>query len=448
MKQYFFPIRLVNRSSLFPIVCTCLLPILLLLQLVAGAQSVSTKVKNKTTQRVDARIDQAIDGGLNKTEEAIGNIFKKKDKKKKADGSSTAAAEQPIPPSGNTNAAGTNGKQTGAAFSDFIPGSRVIFEDRFEQDAMGDFPAKWNTTGSAKVVTIEGLPGKWMDVVHNSIVNPVMDQSLPENSTIEFDLFLQAQGEQSIPQIHFGLTPVKDILKQDIYYNNKFFVNVFRYNESDGKGVEYGLREVIGNKSDFPLTSYVNKVLHVSMAVNKTRIRVYFDQTKLIDLPRALTDDMRNNFFLNNLYVVPASQLGMLVSNIRIAAAETDARSLLVKDLLEKGRASTNLILFDVNKDIIKKESFTIINEVGEALKKTASLKIKIIGHTDGDGKALDNLELSKRRANAVSSYLINNFGIEERRIQTDGKGATMPVADNKTPEGKAANRRVEFVKL
>ena len=64
------------------------------------------------------------------------------------------------------------------------------------------------------------------------------------------------------------------------------------------------------------------------------------------------------------------------------------------------------------------------------------------------DGNAAENLSLSKRRAEAVSSYLINNFGIDESRITTDGKGATAAVADNKTSDGKAKNRRVEFIKL
>ena len=53
--------------------------------------------------------------------------------------------------------------------------------------------------------------------------------------------------------------------------------------------------DAIGNKNDFPITSYANKVLHISMAINKTRVRVYFDKTKLIDLPRILTPDLRND---------------------------------------------------------------------------------------------------------------------------------------------------------
>ena len=215
--------------------------------------------------------------------------------------------------------------------SDFVPGNKVIFYDDFKQDAMADFPAKWNTTGSGKVVTIDGIEGKWFDIVHNSVVNPLMDKPLPENCTIEFDLFLQTKDELLTPFIQFGLTSVKDIMREDIAYKEKFFVNLDRYNEKDGKRLEYGLKEVVGNKNDFPLTDYVNKVLHVSMAINKTRVRLYLDKTKLIDLPRAILPEMRNNFYLVNMYMIPASELGVLITNIRIASAETDARSLLIK---------------------------------------------------------------------------------------------------------------------
>lgn len=412
---------------------------LFFLQLDVVAQTIPQRVGQKVKDRVNRKIDQGIDKGLDKTEEEINNGVKKDTKKKKDDGA-TAGGKQ-------KSGADTSLPGGGKAFSDFVPGTKVIFTENFEKDALSDFPAGWNTTGSGAVVNLDGKDGKWLSIAHNSVVHPVLQKPLPENCTIEFDLFLQSQGSAHTPIVQFGLTPVKNVLREDLFYRDKFFMTISRYNERDGHSVEYGLKEVIGNKNDFPILSYANKILHVSMAINKTRIRVYFDKTKIVDLPMALTAEMRNNFYLCNTYVIPASEMGMFVSNIRIASGDVDARSLLVKDLLEKGKASTNEILFDVNKDIIKKESFVIINQIGEALKSNPTLKIKIVGHTDGDGKPADNLSLSKRRAEAVSSYLINNFGIDEDRISTEGKGATVPVAANTTAEGKAKNRRVEFIK-
>jgi len=414
---------------------------------------VEQRAKDKSGNKVDETVDKGIDSAFSKTGRAIGNLFKKKDKSKKQqnDPENGSGAENEVTgtagrkSTGNISGAPKNLNST----TDFVPGEMVLFEDDFEKDALGDFPAQWNTNGSGKVVTIGGLDGKWLDVVHNCVITPVMNRQLPENSTIEFDLFLRSEAERSTPFIQFGLTQVKDILREDLFYQDRFFINLHRYTEEDGKTLEYGLKnDIIGNKSNFPLTSYVNKVLHVAIAINKSRIRLYLDDNKIIDLPRALTAAMRNTFFLNNNAVIPASEIGMLISNVRIASAETDARSLLVKQLMEEGKAVTNDILFDVNSDKLRPESFAIINQFGDALQKEPSLKIKIIGHTDNDGNDANNLALSQKRAVAVKSYITEKYAVAGSRIQTDGKGESQPVADNTSAGGKAKNRRVEFIKL
>lgn len=412
----------------------------------AIAQKIDKKVEAKTKQRANTRVDQGIDKGLDKVEEGIGNIFKKKNKKKKK-GEEEGSEEQANNTGGAAAAKNSNGPRANAAASDFVPGATVIFEDKFEKDALSDFPAQWNTNGSGKLVTIEGLSGKWLDIQHNSTVNPVLDKALPENSTIEFDLFLQSNDGGRIPIIVFGLTPVRDILKEDLYYSDKFYASFSRYDEPNSI-IEYGMKYAVGNKNDFKLNPYNNKVLHVAMAINKTRIRLYLDGTKIVDLPRALTPEMRKNFFITNGYVIPASELGVLVSNLRIASADVDARSLLIKQLMDEGKAVTNDILFDVNSDVIKQESFAVINQFGDAMKTNPGLKIKITGHTDSDGADAANLTLSQKRAAAVKKYITTNYGVDAARIQTDGKGETIPVAANTTADGKAKNRRVEFTKL
>lgn len=395
----------------------------------AAERSVERKIEQKTEQKTDQAMDSILEGP------------KKSKKSKKEKKSKNSKSDKDEASSDHSKNVKSN--------SDFVPGSTVIFSDDFSQDAIGDFPAQWNTNGSGEVVTIDGLKGKWLSVVHNSVINPVMDKALPENATVEFDLYLQADGQQSTPFIQFGLTPVRDILKEDMFYRNRFFINLHRYSEKDGQTLEYGLKnDVIGNKSDFPLTKYANKVLHVAIAINKTRIRLYLDDSKVIDLPRALTTDMLNNFFLNNNYLIPASEIPMFISNVRIASADVDSRSLLVKDLMEKGTSSTSDILFDVNSDVLKKESFPIIKQFGDALVQNQTLKIKIVGHTDSDGSDANNMELSKKRAAAVKAYITENYAVAGSRIQTEGKGESQPIAQNTSSDGKAKNRRVEFIKL
>ena len=88
-----------------------------------------------------------------------------------------------------------------------------------------------------------------------------------------------------------------------------------------------------------------------------------------------------------------------------------------------------------------------MLNEISKAIKEHAGFKVKVIGHTDSDGSDATNLALSQKRAESVKQALVKDYGIDESQITTDGKGESNPVADNKTKEGKAANRRVEFIK-
>ena len=75
-------------------------------------------------------------------------------------------------------------------------------------------------------------------------------------------------------------------------------------------------------------------------------------------------------------------------------------------------------------------------------------MKLKIVGHTDSDGSEDANLKLSQQRADAVKKALSSVYGISEDRLVTEGKGETSPVSENTTSDGKAQNRRVEFVKM
>lgn len=403
-------------------------------------QDILKRIEDRAKRKANERIDRTIDKGLDKADKSLDSSFSKKEKKTYGSAETSTAA--------STSTAPKISVGQRSSFLDFVPGGQVIFEDHFEKDALMDFPANWNTTGTGRVVTIDGFPGRWFEISHNSVVNPVLKKNLPENCTIEFDLILLDEGERRTPNIDFGLTPVKDILKEDLYYKDKFYTTIRRYGERNGKTLEYGLKEVVGNKNEFPLPSYLNKVMRVSMAINKTRIRVYLDQTKVVDLPRALTDPMRNNFFLNNGYVIPASELPMVIGNVRIASGDVDARSLLIKQLMEEGKAVTSDILFDVSSDVIKPASYDIIKQFGDALVTNPSLKIKIVGHTDSDGGDAENLSLSQKRAAAVKMYITENFAVAGSRIQTDGKGEAQPVAGNTSADGKAKNRRVEFIKL
>jgi outer membrane protein OmpA-like peptidoglycan-associated protein len=133
-----------------------------------------------------------------------------------------------------------------------------------------------------------------------------------------------------------------------------------------------------------------------------------------------------------------------LVSNIRIAIGAPDMRN----KLLTEGKLISYGIYFDVNKDVVKPESYGTLKEIAGVLNENPDVKVMIIGHTDSDGSDAGNLDLSKRRSTAVKNELVKSFGIDAARIETDGSGESKPVAPNDTPSNKALNRRVEFIKL
>jgi outer membrane protein OmpA-like peptidoglycan-associated protein len=105
-------------------------------------------------------------------------------------------------------------------------------------------------------------------------------------------------------------------------------------------------------------------------------------------------------------------------------------------------------ILFDADKTSIKPDAQANLQNLAASLQKNNATNLLIIGHTDDkEGAARSEVDLSLRRAQAVKAYLVNN-GIDSTRMVTMGKGETEPIADNKTANGRAQNRRVELVIL
>jgi OOP family OmpA-OmpF porin len=101
-------------------------------------------------------------------------------------------------------------------------------------------------------------------------------------------------------------------------------------------------------------------------------------------------------------------------------------------------------VFFDFDKAILKPEGKSKLDDLVGKLKGIALEVIIAIGHTDSVGSSEYNQKLSVRRAEAVKAYLVSK-GIEPNRIYTEGKGKTQPIADNRTAQGRAKNRRVEI---
>lgn len=102
-------------------------------------------------------------------------------------------------------------------------------------------------------------------------------------------------------------------------------------------------------------------------------------------------------------------------------------------------------VFFEAAKDVIKGESFKLLDEVASVMLANPQIgRVEVSGHTDSDGDDTSNLDLSQRRAESVKRYL-EGKGVPAERLVAKGFGETKPIENNKTAKGKASNRRVEF---
>ncbi|MCU0643536.1 MAG: OmpA family protein, partial [bacterium] len=101
---------------------------------------------------------------------------------------------------------------------------------------------------------------------------------------------------------------------------------------------------------------------------------------------------------------------------------------------------------FETNSDQLTPDSFAILDEVIVGLVDNKDVSLEVRGYTDDRGSATYNQKLSERRAIAVMQYLVSK-GVEQSRLTAAGYGKKDPVASNATPEGRAQNRRIEFVR-
>lgn len=394
------------------------------------------KVKNQTTNRANKKADEGIGKSLDKVEEGIGNLFKKD----KTDGTQPQEQAKPVQeqsqvvPQDQVNQAGTPSLQSYSKF-DFIPGEKVIFYDDFSQDAVGDFPALWFSNGSGEVVTLNNYPGKWMQITANGCYYPERDLQTTDNFTVEFDLipgstsfevgFFLVAGNIKDPQ-EGGAIPGKAGVKSNITDHTVYFSSYV-----DGAYALDGNKEMQLNG---------NEKMHLSYWVQKQRLRIYINEVKVIDSPRL----MPVGYKYNMLRFEMGGETKPYIANFRVAAGLPDTRNKLITE----GKLVTYGIYFDVNKDVVKPESYGTLKEIATILNEVPDVKVKIIGHTDADGDDPKNMDLSKRRAASVKAELAKSFGVKADRLETDGMGESQPVAPNDTPVNKALNRRVEFVKL
>ena len=325
---------------------------------------------------------------------------------------------------------------------DFIASEKVVFFDDFTETAVGDFPPNWNTTASGEIVTNNVFTGNWFKMIGEGCVALDEGIKLPDNYTIEFDVIPYTVNEDNV-SFEYGFYLYSAQNPKDLNeggavpgYNGGIKMS-FGYRATYSAYNEEGYT-ISGEKEDAKMEA--GKKYRLSFWVQKTRLRVYQDQVKIFDLPKVFKPGMICNQMRFELW----GESAPMITNFRIAAGLPDMRSKLITE----GKLVSYGIYFDVNKDVVKPESYGTLKAIADVLKENPSVRIKIVGHTDADGADKSNLDLSKRRGESVKTELTKSFAIDASRLEFDGMGESKPIAPNDTQANKALNRRVEFIKL
>lgn len=399
------------------------------------------KIKHEAESRAERRIDRGVDKVYDKIEDKIdGKDSPKGDKKQPSEQqearSGSEASGRAANEAGNTE----NNAPKDAALNwsryDFVPGDVVIFEDGPSQDEEnGEFPSRWDLVkGQVEIAEVDGEKVMMFISGQPTIVPYLKDSDkdyLPDVFTIEFDFYKPRNGNR-----------ISVYLFDDKNQRGLPDYDPSMEIEISTDGAQEHLTEI---SSDLDEINYSNRAnprwIHVAIAFTKGKLKVYMDQTRVINIPHYPGNPL--GLTLQAYWADLGEGQPFYFKNVRIAKGGVKYYDRVMTD----GKIVVNGIKFDVNKATLKPESMGPINRIYKLMKKDPSLRFSVEGHTDSEGDADFNQKLSERRAKAVMDKLIA-MGIQPDRLRYKGWGESKPVDTNNTPEGRANNRRVEFVRF
>lgn len=386
-----------------------------------GQFDIGDKIKKKLEKEVEKGVDETIDEGIEETKEAIKNGGKddenEEDSEKNKEKNNTKDDIQTNTDSDETSDNNTDNQELKVwSKYDFVSGDKVIFEDNLENEKHGEFPSKWDlVSGNAENAKF-GDENVIAFMKSKSVISPLMKtkEYLPEVFTIEFDIYIYNKG------------------------NEAYYLNLKNQRPITIRTNKVSLSTLEGEPDK---SSRGTGWHHIALSFNQRALKVYFDQTRTLNIPNI--EKRPTSVTFSALSHSANKGNPSMIRNIRIAEGGVE----LYDKLMTDGKIITRGIYFDVGKSTIKPESMGVINEIAELLNDHPEIKLSVEGHTDSDGNDAFNQTLSENRSKAVKEALVS-LGIESSRLESAGWGESKPVNGNSTPEEKANNRRVEFVKI
>jgi len=388
------------------------------------------KINREANRRANEKANKGVKKGFDILEEGIKEAVTGEDSTAVPQGQAgnPGAAQGQAATAGNTAAAtGSNNSAEALTLNwskyDFVPGDKIIFEDNLIGEENGEFPSRWDLVqgsvenaefGGENVIMFRGGSPTIIPYLKNSNID-----YLPDVFTVEFDLY--------IPGNSFT-----------VFFSDRKNQGGLR----GGSSLDLWSQTMDLGSANSKLPnngSIANRWAHIAIAYTNGKMKAYIDETRLINIPH-----LDFNPTGISLHAYHASDNNPdFIKNFRIAEGGVKYYDRFLQD----GKIVSNGIRFDTGKATLRPESMGVLNEIYKMLSDHPDVKVSVEGHTDTDGDEAMNQKLSEQRAETVMKQLVS-MGISADRLSSKGFGESQPVNTNATPEGKAENRRVEFVKM
>jgi uncharacterized protein len=316
--------------------------------------------------------------------------------------------------------------------ADFVPGDKIIFYDDFS-DMVGDEPPPhWKVRGGAVELRVGSGVRQLTVMSGNPRLTPML-KGLPKNFTLETELKFDDPVDVRSIWYFYDAT-------WDGPNGPDAALRVFLQSQTGALSVQvrHSGKDGVEDLANTSVQVDFSQPVKEAVWVQNGRLRVYINGERAVDVNQVELPPL-TGAELGPEY--GEAKLGYRM--VRFAESTPDFSQVISSS----GRYVTHGIQFDTDSDRLKPESAPIIKSVARGLETNPNLKLQIEGHTDSTGNADHNLDLSKRRAEAVKAMLVSQFKVDAARLTTVGLGATKPIDSNDTPQGRAQNRRVEFVR-